>query len=367
MNSIRYVGLDVHKETIAVAATTWGGGVEDLGEITNNPAAVAKLTRRLHREGEELQFAYEAGPTGYPLYRQLTNLGYPCLVAAPSLIPQAPGDRVKTDRRDAAKLARFLRSGDLTACWVPDQEHEALRNLVRSRYDAKQASVRAQNQLALFLLRLGLACAHRNGSAPYWTWLNGLGLAFGHQTVLEDYRATVIQAQERVSRLDRQIAAVAEQPPYQAWAGALQTLRGVKTLTAMTVISEAGDLHRFAKKEQFASYAGLTPSEHSSGASRHLGGISKTGSSLIRFGLVEAAHTARLNPTVSKTMRLRQQGQPAAVVALALEAQTQLHARFWKLSYRVGYNKAVVAVARELAEYIWKISRVLPESQGTAA
>jgi transposase len=359
----RYIGLDAHKETIAVAVAETGPP-EDLGAIANEPTAVRRLVTRLGGRDVRLVAAYEAGPTGYALQRQLTALGVECTVVAPSLVPTRPGDRVKTDRRDAAKLARLLRSGDLTAVWIPDEEHEALRDLVRARADAKADQVRAQHRLTKFLLRKGERppVGVRAWSARWQTWLNAL--TFTHsaaQLVHDDYRATVRAATERVARLDVALRSAAEASDHARLIAALQSLRGVAFLTAVTIVAEAGDLSRFTTATQFMAYAGLVPSEYSSGASRHRGHITKTGNALLRHVLGEAAQHAWRPPQVGRTLKLRQEGAPAAVVELSWRTQQRLHLRYRHLAGRLGRNKAITAVARELAGFVWALSKLVEE------
>lgn len=311
-----------------------------------------------------LKVAYEAGPTGYALHRQLTDLGVECDVVAPSLIPRKPGDRVKTDRRDAVMLARLLRSGDLTPVWVPDEAHEALRNLVRSRGDAKADALRAKHRLSKFLLRQGVhpGVGVRAWSAKYDTWLNGL--RFTHaadQVVFDDYRAVQRAADERVRRLETSLLQCAETSPHLRTIAAMQAFRGVKFLTAVTIVAEAGDLRRFASARQFMSYVGLVPSEHSSGASQHRGRITKTGNGHLRHVFGEAAHHARYVPAVKGAVKQRQDGLPKDVVDLAWRAQQRLHLRYRHLSGRLGRPKAITAVAREFAGFVWALGQLMEE------
>ncbi|EQD40805.1 transposase IS116/IS110/IS902 family protein, partial [mine drainage metagenome] len=295
-------------------------------------------------------------------HRQLTTLGVVCQVIAPSLIPTRAGDRVKTDRRDALKLARLLRSGDLTAVWVPDPAHEALRNLVRARADAKADELRAKHRLSKFLLRQGCAApvGVRAWSLRFQAWLNQV--AFAHapdQVVFDDYRAVVRAATERLRRLEAALATLAGDTPQAATLTALQAFRGIGFLTAATIVAEVGDLRRFATAPQFMAYAGLVPSERSSGAARHRGHITKTGNALLRHVLGEAAHHARHSPVVSPTLAQRQRGVPPAVIALAWRAQLRLHTRYRHLSGRIGPHRALTAVARELAGFVWAVGQEL--------
>ena len=308
----RFIGLDAHAATIAVAVAD-EGSVEERATIANEPAAVARMVARLREPDLHLVAAYEAGPTGYGLHRQLTALGVECMVVAPSLIPRRPGDRIKTDRRDALKLARLLRSGDLTAVWVPDEAHEALRNLVRARADAKADELRARHRLSKFLLRQGL-CAPvgaKPWSAKHETWLNQLTFAQApDQVVFDDYRNVVHAATERVRRLEAALLQQAVSSPRVRTIAALQTLHGIGFLSAVTIVAEVGDLRRFSSARQLMAYAGLVPSEHSSGASQHRGHITKTGNGHLRRVLGEAAHHARHAPSARAAAQRRREGVP---------------------------------------------------------
>jgi transposase len=359
----KYVGLDVHKATIAVAVVDGRAGEPRfLGTIPNRASAVAKLVRKLGPAGR-LRCCYEAGPCGYGLQRQLAGLGAGCAVVAPSLVPTRPGDRVKTDRRDAVKLARLLRAGELTAVWVPDEAHEALRDLTRAREDARDGLHRARQQLGKFLLRLGLGppAGVRRWTARHRAWVAGLRLARPHQqAVLEDYARAVEEAGARVARLEARVAEAAGAGPHAPLIAALQCLRGVGVLTAVTLVAELGDLGRFPSPRPLMAYLGLVPGEHSSGERRRRGRITKTGNAHARHVLVQAAWHYRHPPRVSRALRRRQQGQPEAVIAIAGKAQERLHRRYRRLVGRgKGSQKAVVAVARELAGFLWAIAREL--------
>lgn len=360
----RYVGLDVHKMTVTVAVAEDGAPPAVFGTIANDPGAVRKLVSQLKRGGK-LSAAYEAGPTGYGLHRQLAELGVECVVAAPALIPRRAGDRVKTDNRDAVMLARLLRSGDLTPVWVPDQEDEALRDLVRARFDAKDDLRRAQHRLVKFLLRQSIQgpAGIKPWSARYLTWLNALQLERRtSQLVLEDYRVAVEVARERVRRLEADLERAAEQSPRLALILALQVLRGVAFLSAVTIVAEVGDFRRFVDAPHFMSFTGLTPSEHSSGQSRQQGGITHAGNRYLRHILVQAAHNARFTPSLNGTLKQRLHGLPPDLVNLSVKAQTRLHHRYLHLDRRIGRPKAVTAVARELAGFVWAIGQRMEAS-----
>jgi transposase len=366
---VRYIGLDVHKASIAVAIAEEGGAPTSYGNIANDPSAIRKLMTRLGGPDVQLRVAYEAGPTGYALHRQLTSLGIECMVAAPSLIPKRPGDKVKTDRRDAVKLARLLRSGDLTPVWVPDEAHEALRNLVRARADAKADQLRAKHRLSKFLLRQGCwpPVGVRNWTQRHFQWLRQLH--FEHvpdQVVFAEYLAEVTATGERIKRLETALHLCAQSSSQVAVIRALQAFRGIGFLSAVTIVAEVGDLRRFTTAPQLMAYAGTVPSESSSGSKQHRGSITKTGNSLLRHVLGEAAHHARHAPRVAGTLKQRQADLPPAIVDLAWRAQLRLHMRYRHLSWRVGAHKALTAVARELAGFIWAVGHVLEEVPAAA-
>lgn len=366
---IRYIGLDVHKATISAAIAEESGAPTSYGRIPNDPAAIRTLLTRLGGPQVDLRVAYEAGPTGYALHRQLTRMGITCIVAAPSLIPKQPGNKVKTDRRDALKLARLLRSGDLTPVWVPDEAHEALRNLVRARADAKADLLRAKHRLSKFLLRQGCwpPIGVRNWSKRYVTWLHQL--EFAHQpdrVVFADYLAEVNAASQRVKRLEVALHECAQTSSQLALIRGLQAFRGIGFLSAVTLVAEAGDLRRFRTAPQFMAYAGIVPSESSSGNKQQRGAITKTGNSLLRHVLGEAAHHARHAPRVTSKVKQRQADLPAEIIQLAWRAQVRLHTRYRHLSARIGALKALTAIARELAGFIWAAGQVQQEVPAAA-
>ena len=361
---ITYVGLDVHKDGIVVAVAEGGvrGEVREYGRIANTPAALRRLAGKLSQEGVELQFCYEAGPCGYGIQRQLSVLGHHCIVVAPSLIPKRAGDRVKTDRRDAASLAKLHRAGELTAVWVPDAGHEAMRDLVRARLDAVRALRRARQQLSGFLLRQG--CHY---GRPAWTklhrrWLAGLRFTqAAHHIVLEDYIATVEAARARRDRLTAQIATMLPDWTLAPVVAALQTMRGMALVNAATLIAELGDLSRFANPRQLMAYLGLVPSEHSSGTSVKRGGVTKAGNGAARRLLIEAAWSYRFPARLSRELLLRQERQPKPIRDIAWKGQLRLCARYRRLA-RTGkpVNVVTTAIARELAGFIWAIARQVP-------
>ena len=367
--AFRYLGLDVHKASISVAIADESGPPTTYGRIPNEPSAIRTVLTRLAGPGLELRVAYEAGPTGYALHRQLTRLGIACMVVAPSLIPKQPGNKVKTDRRDALKLARLLRSGDLTPVWVPDEAHEALRSLVRARADAKADQLRAKHRLSKFLLRQGCwpPIGVRNWSKRYFTWLHQL--EFEHlpdRVVFADYLAQVNAAGERINRLDGALSQCAQSSSQVALIRGLQAFRGIGFLSAVTLVAEAGDVRRFRTAPQFMAYAGIVPSESSSGNQHRRGSITRTGNRLLRHVLGEAAHHARHAPRVTSKVKQRQADVPAEIVDLAWRAQVRLHTRYRHLSARLGSLKALIAIARELAGFIWAAGHVLQEVPAAA-
>ena len=356
----RFVGLDVHAETIAVAVAEPGGEVRSLGTIPNTPEAVGRLVKKLGPPAA-LRVCYEAGPTGYVLYRQLTALGVPCVVVAPTLVPVKAGDRVKTDRRDAEKLARSHRSNDLTPVWVPDPGHEALRDLVRAREAAKKDQLRARHRLGKFLLRQGRRAPTgiKAWGVKHRVWLQTLRFAHPAQdsTVL-DYLTEVDHAAARIGRLERAIvAAVAGAPaPVRAVIAGLQGLRGIAQLSAVSIVTEVGALSRFAKPRQLMGYSGAVASERSSGPQIRRGGITKTGNAHLRRIVIEAAWAYRHRPAIGGTLRTRQAGLSEAVKAIAWKAQHRLHGRYARLIAKgKAPTQVVTAIGRELLGFIWAI------------
>jgi transposase len=361
MSKVRWIGLDVHAETIAVAVAESGGEVRALGVIPNQAESLRRLVKKLG-PAEHLRACYEAGPTGYVVYWQLTALGVACEVVAPTLVPVKSGDRVKTDRRDAVKLARSRRAGDLTAVWVPDESHEALRDLVRAREAAKEDQLRARHRLSKFLLRHGRRppTGVRPWTERHLTWVRQevhFAPAAQEATLL-DYLHEVDHMGERIARLERAIheAAQAAPPAMRAVIDALQALRGVAEMSAVTIVVEVGPLTRFASARQLMGYSGAVPREDSSGARTRRGAITKTGNAHLRHIIVEAAWAYRSRPAIGAGIRKRQEGVSAEVKAIAWKAQHRLSARYRILMARGKCKQQVVtAVARELLGFIWAI------------
>jgi len=362
----RYLGLDVHAQTVTVAVAESGrkGEVRCLGVIPNTSSAVRRLVSKLGG-AEGLRACYEAGPCGYALLWELERIGVACEVVAPTLIPVKAGDRVKTDRRDAEKLARSYRSGDLTPVFVPDQEHEALRDLVRAREAAKKDQLRARHRLSKLLLRRGLRAPAEvkvTWGSRYMEWVHHLRVEQpALQLTLVDYIAEVDHVAERLVRLEAAITdAVAKSSPrLREVIEALQSLRGVALITATTATLEVGAFSRFESPRQLMAYAGIVPSEHSTGGpgrARRFG-ITKTGNAHLRRVLVEAAWVYRHRPSVSPRLKRQRLKQPEAVAETAWKAQHRLNHRYVKLVARgKPHQVAVTAVARELLGFMWAIA-----------
>jgi transposase len=360
---ITFVGLDVHKQSIAVAVAEANGEPWSWGRIRNEPGAIVRLVEELG--ATETTYAYEAGPTGYALCRQLRELGARCVVAAPSKIAATPGDRVKTDRRDALKLARLLRRGDLTAVWVPDPAQEAFRDLTRARQTAKGEQQRVRNRLTKLLLRLAIRepTGVARWSNPYRRWLENLGLAQpAQQVVLDELRRELQEAEARLERLGAQLKAACATHPQSRLITAFQTLRGVGLLTAATIVAELGDPARFASARQLMGYVGYGLTESSSGERVHRGGITRAGNAHFRHVVGEGSWQYPRPVRVGKVLTGQRRGQPAAVVAIAERADQRLHGRYWRLVNRGKLPQtAIVAVARELVGFIWAIARVVSD------
>lgn len=365
MSTVRFIGLDVHAETIAVAVAEPTGEVRSLGVIPNRRESLRRLVKQLGPV-ERLRVCYEAGPTGYVVYWQLTALGVRCEVVAPTLVPVKAGDRVKTDRRDAEKLARSYRAGDLTAVWVPDASHEALRDLVRAREAAKRDQLRARHRLGKFLLRQGRRPTERltPWTQRYLAWIKQ-AVHFeqaAQEATLADYLHEVEHAATRIERLERAIddTLVDIPPRMRAVIDALQALRGIAKISAVTIVAEVGELSRFGRAPQLTGYCGLGASEASSGERQHRGGITKTGNAHLRRVVIEAAWAYRYRPSVSAALRQRQATLPPAVTAIAWKAQHRLHTRYRRLLGR-GKSKpqVVTAIGRELLGFMWAIGRTV--------
>jgi transposase len=360
MKEVLFVGLDVNMESITIAVADGGGTAPQVvATIPNDTKVLMRHLRRIAAKGT-VRCCYEAGPTGFTLYRTLRSEGVDCVVIAPSLTPKQPGDRIKTDRRDAERLARFLRSGDLTEVYVPDADTEAMRDLERAREDAKNAQGVARRQLQKFLLRNG----HRYDGKTSWNtihmdWISSRMFEHeAHNRVFADYVQAVTTANARLERITKDIGELVESWSMKPLVKALQAMRGIQLITAVIVAAEIGDFRRFATAKAFMAYVGLVPSEYSSGESQHRGRITRTGNRHVRTTLVEAAWNNRFRPQVRREIKKRQEGVAPGVCAIAFKAQHRLHSRYQKLTGR-GKNskKTVTAMARELAGFIWAIAR----------
>jgi len=361
----KYIGLDVHKETIAVSvAEANGGEVRYVGEIANTEESLDKLVKQLRKGGANLSFCYEAGPCGYGIHRQLTDLGWDCQVVAPSLIPKKAGDRVKTDRRDSLMLARLHRAGELTAVWVPDGAQEALRDLTRAREDIKHLQLQARQRLLAFLLRHGRRYDGKSKwTLTYYRWMETVKFDQPvQQIVFQEYIDTVKAMTKRIEALDKQIESAATESVLWPVIEGLMALRGVSMLTATTIVAEIGDLRRFASAPQLMAYLGLVPSEHSSGGTKSRGGITKTGNGHVRRLLVEAAWTYRHPARKTAFLQRRAEQTSEAVQEIAWKAQTRLCGRYRKLDARGKLSvQTCTAIARELTGFIWAIGQALPK------
>lgn len=353
-----FVGLDAHAESTAIAVAEAGRAAPRV--VGTVGARLAELTKALDRLGQpgSLQVVYEAGPCGYGLARELLERGYRCEVIAPTRIPRRPGERIKTDRRDALTLASLARAGELVSVAIPDPRDEAIRDLSRTRVDAVRARLKARQQLNALLLRHG----QRYEGKTRWTAAHERHLAtiaFKHPAqdiAFVEYRQAVSEGDARVGRLDRCLAQEVERWRMQPLVQALMTLRGLDLLSATTIVAELGDLRRFAHPRELMGYLGLVPSEHTTGSKRRLGSITKTGNGHVRRLLVEAAWNYRFPARLSRRLQLRQEEQPAVIREIAWRAQLRLSHRYRPLKARnLQHNKITVAIARELAAFIWEI------------
>lgn len=353
---ITYVGLDVHKKDIHVAMLVGRTHTPETWQLTNEPKAIHRLIRKLEREASgPVQTCYEAGPCGYALQRQLRKAGMSCAVIAPALTPRKPGERVKTDRRDARKLAELFRAGLLTEVAPPTEAEEAVRDLCRARDDAREDLQRCRHRLGKLLLRRGLHYDGRNWTVAHRQWLRALTWTHAaEQHVVDDYLLAIEQLEARLAELDARLSEIAGTDPYREPVGWLRCFRGIDTLTAITLIAELHDFRRFRTARALMSYVGLVPGEDSSGERTRRGRITKTGNALVRRVLIEAAWHYQHRPAVGPALRRRREGQATRVIAIADQAQQRLCRRFHRLSVLHKLPaKIVVAVARELAGFIW--------------
>ena len=364
-SSTLYVGLDVHKESITVAyvAQAHHAAVVSIGNLGTRQWEIDTLIRPLQSKRAPRVFVYEAGPCGYWLYRYLTKKGQVCWVIAPSLIPKKPGDRVKTNRRDAIKLARLMRSGDLTPVYVPKVEEEAIRDLCRAREDTIRALKAAKFQRNAFLLRHDIRYTGRATWGPaHLRWLSEVVCPTpAQQIVFQEYVRTVTEHTERLERLEQELTDQVQTWQLRSVVDALQALRGVQFVVAVTTVAELGDLTRFDNPRQLMSYLGLTPSEYSTGDRRRQGGITKAGNSHARRALIEGAWAYRYPAKVSRHLQLRLEKVPKPIQDLSWKAQVRLCKRYRQLSARgKNANQVVVAIARELSAFMWAIAQEVP-------
>ena len=365
MKTHKYVGLDVHKDTTVVAIAEGGrdGDVRLYGTISSDLHALEKLMRKLREDGAILHVVYEAGPTGFVVYRRLLQLEIECIVVAPSKTPKGAGVKLKTDRRDALQLARLHRAGELTAIHVPDAEDESIRDLTRCRRDATDDLRRAKQRLKSFLLRHGYHYTGKaNWSEAHQRYLRELVLPNpAMKAVLEEYLLGIDHATKRLERLDDLIAVQVPQWRMYPAVQALMCLRGFKLTAAAVLVSELGDVRRFKHPRGLMAFLGLIPSEASTGTKRSLGSITKAGNTHARWLLVEVVQHALLPPKVSAQLSVRQEGQPTAYKELSWKVQTRLHKRGWHLMQRgVLKAKITVALAREMAGFVWAMLQLVP-------
>lgn len=364
--STKHVGLDVHKETIAVALAPEGmeAEVRFHGTIPNTPEAIRKLVAKLAGDGSGLNVCYEAGPCGYGVHRRILDLGHDCMVIAPSKMARRPGDRIKTDRRDAMLLARLLRAGELEPVWVPDEDHEATRDLVRARRGAKQDLTAARQSLLSFLLRHDrrYTVGRKRWTKTFWRWLGEQAFASPHQQfVFGEHVRCIEEGQARCDRLDAALAEAVGTWTLAPVVRALQALRGVGLVVAATLVAEIGDLGHFSHPKQLMSWLGLVPSERSSDARTRCGAITKAGNGDVRTMLVEAAWSYRLPAREERRYRERVEALPEHIRQIGWRAQVRLCGRFRRLSASgKPQPKVNVAIARELVGFVWDIARRVP-------
>jgi transposase len=359
-----FVGFDTSKSrnAIAIAEGSRGGEVRYLGEFPTTEAATRKLVAKLAAKYDKLTFCYEAGPTGYGLYRLIMSLGHECVVAAPSLTPKKPGDHVKTNRRDAVSLARLSRAGELSAVWVPNERHEAMRDLSRARQAAKKDLQGKRQQISSLMLRLGRIYPGKKTWGPaHRKWLMAQKLEHREQRIaFEELLEGIRQESERVERLEEAIREAVPEWSLAEVVAALQAMRGIDLIAAVGVMAELGDLSRFQNPRELMGYLGLVPSESSTGDKVKRGGITKAGNGRARRILVEAAWSYRYPPRVSREKQPKVAAAPRRVREIAWKAQTRLCGRFRSLE-RKGKRRTVIAtaIARELSAFIWAINREL--------
>ena len=357
-NGTTWVGLDAHKKAINVAVLCGSGPELHEWAVENKPAAIRRLVKKLvnERDGNEVRCCYEAGPCGYALQRQIEAAGpVICGVIAPALIPRKPGERIKTDRRDARKLAQMLRAGLVTPVQPPTPEQESVRDLCRAREDAREDLLRSRHRLSKMLLRRALVFGGKAWTRAHRQWLRSL--TFDHasdRTVLGDYLLAIEQLEERLKALEQQLTVAAKHPAFREPVGWLRCFHGIDTVTAVTLVAELHGIERFTSPRELMAYVGLVPSEHSSSDRTRRGGITKAGNAHARRVLIETSWHYRHRPHIGGALKQRRTGQPAAVIAIADRAHLRLHRRQRQLMTRGKKpTQAVVATARELTGFIW--------------
>jgi transposase len=360
-----FIGMDVHKDSIAVAyvAQDHGAEVTYLGTVGTRQYDIDNLVRKMPSKAKHLVFVYEAGPCGYWLYRYLTKKGYHCCVVAPSLIPKKSGDRVKTDRRDAAQLARLMRSGDLTPVYVPTIEDEAMRDLARAREDTIGDLKAAKFRLKAFLLRHDIRYTGRATWNPaHLRWLSEVVCPTpAQQIVFQEYVRAVNEHTERLQRLEQELQEQVKSWRLHPVVEALQALRGVQFTVAVTTVAELGDLTRFDTPRELMKFLGLVPSQYSTGERRRQGAITKAGNTHARRALVEGAWAYRYPAKVSRHLQLRLEKLPKPIQDISWKAQVRLCKRYRRLMARGKHaNQVVVAIARELVGFMWAIAKQVP-------
>jgi transposase len=357
MNSVIYAGMDVHKETIAIAVFRDNNrNVEFERQIRNDPGRIKKFFKRLQDKGENIICCYEAGPTGFAIFRQLEEMAITCYIAAPSLLPRKPGDRIKTDKRDAIMLAKVLRNQEIVPVHVPTRSDESVRDYLRMCDDMKSDLKKQKQRLLQFLLRIGkkFEAGKKYWTGTHRTWLKALQFEEAmHITVFNEYYTTILEQEAKIGRLKEKIEEIGAEERYAERVSKLRCFKGIDTLTALTFVAEIGDFRRFRKAQEFMSYMGLVPSEHSSGEKRKIGGITKAGNSRLRKLLIESSWHYR-NYQPSKRLAIRRRGQDAEIIAYADKAGKRLNKKFTKLIYNgKSPQKTVTAIARELSGFIW--------------
>lgn len=357
MESVIYVGMDVHKETIAIAVLRDNNkNVEFEKQIRNEPGQIKKFFTKLKEKNINILCCYEAGPTGFALYRQLEEMEITCYVAAPSLLPRKPGDRIKTDKRDAIMLAKVLKNQEITPVYIPTRSDESVRDYLRMCNDMKSDLKKQKQRLLQFLLRIGKK--YYTGK-NYWTgshrkWLKSLQFEEEiHKSVFDEYYTTILEQEAKIDRLKEKIEEIGAEARYAEKVSKLRCFKGIDTLTALTFVAEIGDFRRFRKAQEFMAYMGLVPSEYSSGEKRKIGGITKAGNSRLRKLLIESSwHYKTYTP--SKRLAMRRKGQAVETIAYADKAGKRLNKKYMKLIFSGKIaQKTVTAVARELSGFIW--------------